>query len=144
MVDLRTWLADMLVPLRRSASQREVMVLSGEHRVETRRSIITIRDGVVIDCEDRADGEPTTQSLLGMTLAGWVTTCGADRVISNEWRPNARALLWSNSRSAVAVTSSSFAFIPLARTSSGHRDRAPSLIPLAPQSMTRVDLATAV
>ena len=80
MTDLRTWLADMLVTLRQSASKRELIGLSGEHRIEARRSSITLRDGVVIGCEGRADG----------------------------------------------------------------KDRAPSIIPLAPQSMTRVDLATAV
>jgi hypothetical protein len=145
MTDLRTWLADMLVPLRRSASRRELMRLTGEHRIEARRSIITLRDGIVIGCVDRADADAaSTQGLLGMTLVGWVTRENGVRVVSTQWRPNARALLWSNSRSAVGVTSPSFAFVPAAGTSSAHRDKAPSIVPLAPGSMTRVDLATAV
>jgi len=144
MIDLRTWLADMLVPLRCSASKRELMRLTGEHRIEARRSIITLKDGVVVGCEDRTDASQSSHGLVGMTLVGWVTIEHGARVVSTQWRPNARALLWSNSRSAVGVTSPSFAFVPAAHTSSAHRNRAPSLIPLAPGSMTRVDLATAV
>jgi len=144
MTDLRTWLADMLVTLRQSASKRELIGLSGEHRIEARRSSITLRDGVVIGCEGRADGKAITEGLLGMTLVGWITLADGGHAVAHEWRPNARALLWSNSRSAVAATSPCFAFLPKAGTSTARRDRAPSIIPLAPQSMTRVDLATAV
>lgn len=143
MTDLRTWLADMLVCIRQSASRHELPSLTGEHRIEARRSVLTLRDGVVVACEDRVgDGSP--RGLLGMALVGWVTIERGRRVVSHAWKPNARALLWSNSRSSVGVTSPSFAFVPAHATSHAFRSRAPSLVPLPPQSMTRVDLATAV
>ncbi len=143
MNDLHTWLADMLPRIRLSASNRELPVFTGEHRVEARRSVITLKDGVVVRAEDRIGGK-CAKALVGMSLVGWVTLERGTRVVSSQWKPNARALLWSNSRSSVAVTSPSFAFVPERIASSAHRKQAPSIVPLPPPSLTRVDLAMAV
>ncbi len=128
--------------------------MDGTTRVETRRSAYGFEDGVCVDIARRGadDDAPESSRVLGMRLVGWMARDSKELVVSPNWLPGSRAVLWrpeeSGVASVIAVTSPAFAFVRATATEAPApvserrpRSAAPTYVVPPPPSMTRIEIS---
>ena len=129
--------------------------LDGLCRIETRHTVYVFQDGECVETARRGDDSDVKGPMVGMRLVGWYVDLDGEPRMTDLWRPGARAIFWRPRRgpevdSAIALTSPTFAFLPMKRHEDEvtTRPRVSEVDPIshvrprvrtpAPPSMTRV------
>lgn len=115
--------------------------LDGLCRIETRHTVYVFQDAECVEAAKRGDDSDAQGPMVGMRLVGWHIDVDGEPRMTNLWRPGARAILWRPRRSAeaestIALTSPTFAFMPMAR----HDDDVitlPHVLDVPPESHVR-------
>lgn len=141
-MDQQAWLESIEPDVRRAIEAGQLPTRPGACRIEAQKETIHVLEGFVVGADHRLDASPRSH-LNGMRLIGFVVTRGGEHALEPEWRPCARALLWSE-RGPV-LTSPTFGFLAARPPASfDGQKRAARAVPPAPGSATRIDLACAL
>jgi hypothetical protein len=116
--------------------------LDGLCRIETRHTVYVFQDGECIETAKRGDDSDVQGPMVGMRLVGWYVDVDGEPRMSNLWRPGARAILWRPRRgldaeSAIALTSPTFAFVPMTRWEDDDVTTLPRVLDVGPDSHVR-------
>jgi hypothetical protein len=95
--------------------------LDGTLRLETRHTIYVFRDGVCVDVARRGEDEVSGElTMIGMRVVGWLMEVEGSRRLLPRWIPGARAVLFRPPTdilpTRIALTSTSYRFVPCSQT----------------------------